>query len=243
MARRHRAGSLCTDLMLAPFGDLDFSKDWILPLLPEDCFALQSPVFSQGMRTYVAGFDAEFVIDGNGIEAWIVSLNTAWVIGSDPVRLFARLHGQCEIHCWVDGPNREWLAGIIHEGLNTQIYQKDHGWESVIELLESRDDGPVVCSYSVCDSFPSIGLLPKDHPLSLWECEDEDIDEIYDKFYELPTEEVWSECMKALRAESHGLEMKPDNWESFRFGHNETAFSLRRTALDRLEKQKEDAKT
>ena len=29
------------------------------------------------------------------------------------------------------------------------------GWENVAALLRNRDDAPVVCSYSVTDSFPN----------------------------------------------------------------------------------------
>ena len=87
-----------------------------------------------------------------------VDLNTALVAGSDPIRLAAKIHGWCESHCWVDGPDRTWLAGIIGQGLTTGLYRASAGWDAVKSALESRDDESVVMSYSVCDAFPESGM-------------------------------------------------------------------------------------
>ncbi len=51
-------------------------------------------------------------------------LNTVCAVGSDPLKLYARIHGQCEIHCYVEGRNREWLASIIQLGLDCGLYRK-----------------------------------------------------------------------------------------------------------------------
>lgn len=101
-----------------------------------------------------------------------VDLNTALIAGSDPVRLAAKIHGWCESHCWVDGPDRAWFAGIIREGLRTGLYRESAGWHEVSAALESRDDEAVVLSYSVCDAFPetdepwdvALGALKREHP-------------------------------------------------------------------------------
>lgn len=218
---RAYAGVLCSDLMLGAFGDLTYAKRWLVPLLREDSWIRKSMDFEDSLRLGLRSMDDVFVVDGEEIEVWLVSLNTAWVLGGDPLRLLARLHGQCEIHCWVDGPNRQWLASIMRDGRECELYRPNEGWESVIELLESRDDGPVVCSYSVCESFPGYGSLPDDHPLRL-----RDDDDALDDFYEMPPHRAWADCMENLRSDNGGLEMKPERWEQFRFGNGMSAFSL-----------------
>jgi hypothetical protein len=117
-----------------------------------------------------SGFYGEmFTWKDKEIESFALRLNTALKYGNDTVRLAARLHGQCEIHCYVEGINRAWLASVIAEGLNAGIFREgqwytdrnderkwsDQGWRDVIKLLLDRDDEPIVMSYSVCDQFPN----------------------------------------------------------------------------------------
>jgi hypothetical protein len=117
-----------------------------------------------------SGFYGEmFTWKGKDVDSFALRLNTALKYGNDTVRLAARLHGQCEIHCYVEGINRAWLAGLIVEGLSAGIFREgqwyedrngdrkwsDQGWRDVVKLLLDRDDEPVVCSYSVCDQFPN----------------------------------------------------------------------------------------
>lgn len=117
-----------------------------------------------------SGFYGEmFTWKGKEIDSFALRLNTALKYGNDTVRLAARLHGQCEIHAYVEGINRAWLAGLIVEGLDAGIFREgqwytdrnderkwsDQGWRGVVKLLLDRDDEPVVMSYSVCDQFPN----------------------------------------------------------------------------------------
>jgi hypothetical protein len=154
-----------------------------------------------------------FLIEGVTTDPFIVHLNTGFRIGADPLRLFARLHGQCEIHTWVDGPNRNWLAGIIEEGRKSGLYRKDMGWESVIELLRSSDAGPVVTSYSVCEQFPNSGIAD-------WE---DDCDG--DAWYDLPDAERWERAFSKLR-ERESLELRPDEWADYYFGNGLDVFKV-----------------
>jgi hypothetical protein len=126
---------------------------------------------------------------GKPIDPFALRLNTALKYGNDTVRLAARLHGQCEIHCFVEGVSRAWLAGLITDGLDAGIFREgqwfvdgpsrgpaiwhpqrkwsDEGWRDVVKLLLDRDDEPVVCSYSVCDQFPNAeaaGWMPPPMP-------------------------------------------------------------------------------
>ncbi|WP_326804933.1 hypothetical protein OIE49_29555 [Streptomyces sp. NBC_01788] len=190
---------------------------------------------------------------GQTIDPFSLALNTAAVLGSDQVKLAARLHGQCELHAWVDGPNRSWLADIMQAGLDNGTYRRgiqyaaepDHGhpepewvsqgWEDVIALLRERDDEPVVTSFSVCDGFPNSSIgdwmppWPEGRARSWDALTDEQKQarsERSDAWHDLEPAEQWRIAMDGLRASSDGLEIKPDNWHTFRFTHNLTVLDL-----------------
>lgn len=107
---------------------------------------------------------------GRELNPFTIILNTALLFGNDVVRLAARLHGQCEVHAYVRGENREWLAGIIDQGLESGLLRKTHsrsntlssGWAETSAMLRSRSNIPVVTSYSVCDQFPNASFVPRD---------------------------------------------------------------------------------
>lgn len=135
----------------------------------------------RALRTALNGVGGgpDMLVAGVSLGPSSVSLNTALALGSDPVRLAAKIHGWCEVHAWIDGPDRAWAADIIQQGLDVGVYRRgfwfvdgindtgrpadehpsrkwsSQGWEEVQALLRERDDEPVVMSYSVCDQFPS----------------------------------------------------------------------------------------
>lgn len=206
-----------------------------------------------------------FAYRSEPIDAWMLQLNTAMVVGNDAVRLAARIHAQCEIHTWVEGPNRAWLADLMQTGLDLGVYRSglwyvdrpcdgpasqqpdrkwsSQGWEEVTALLRSRADEPAVLSYSVCDQFPDRhltdwqpapmpgGWAPSwadtDEGHAEWERDyptPEDKAAHYedtagDQWYDLPAEEQWRLGMEALRRDRAGLELRPDNFVGYRFGH------------------------
>jgi hypothetical protein len=210
--------------------------------------------------SFRVGSDPLMVYAGREIDTFSLALNTAMVVGSDQIRLLARLHGQCELHGWIDGPNRAWLADIIQGGLDTGLYRKGYwhggaadierrwvsqGWEDVIELLRSRDDEPVVMSYSVCDGFPNqeiaqwsppedADLTPdwaRDAPdewnaLSEDEQEDHRIGQADELWCELPRHEQWKAAMAGLRARRGKLEMRTNDWVNYRFDHRLSVIDL-----------------
>lgn len=152
-------------------------------------------------------------------DGFTLQLNTAWHFG-DVMRLAARIHGQCEVHGFVEGPNREWLAGIIERGYG-KIFRKEtqgyEGWGQVIELLKEADDSPVVMSYSGTENFPN--------PMGDARFSGDAIDD----FYELPSAERWDIALVALRkkeAAGHGLELKPEGWDDFHFGERADCFDV-----------------
>lgn len=154
------------------------------------------------------------------IEPFALSLNTAFALGNDAVKLAARIHGQCEIHCWVNGENRRWIASIIQQGINSNFYRSDMGWDKVVELLISNGIDPVVLSYSVCESFPNRHVATWVAPI------DEDGEPDIDAWYDLPDDERWRLAFEGLTSSGGGLELTPDKWSDFYFEDGYTALNL-----------------
>ncbi|MER5649667.1 hypothetical protein [Streptosporangium sp. NPDC002524] len=107
---------------------------------------------------------------GRPVATFDLAFNTALQVGSDTVKLAARIYGQAEIHGYVEGPNRAWLAGLIDRGLAEGVLRRgfsvtsgsatswlETGWREVAEFLRSRDDEPVVMNGSLAGNFfPSV---------------------------------------------------------------------------------------
>jgi len=163
-----------------------------------------------------------FRVEGKPVNLFSAQLNTALNIGGDEVKLMARLHGQCEIHCYVEGANRDWLAGIIERGIKIGLFREAEdwktGWSNVITLLRSRNDCPVVTSFSVCEQFPNAGVAD-------WEVPVVDGEKNWDAWYDLPSEKQWELSLQGLRAQP-SLEMKPDNWKDYYFRDGLDGFGL-----------------
>ena len=228
---RARAGYFCTELLATALHiDDEYEGGRPSPLRRVVTGYVRTTAprdFARTLRTWLNGFgDSGFVLGTESVGTFTAALNTALVMGSDPIRLMARLHGQCELHCYVEGPNRAWLADIIERGRKAGIMRAESGWEETIALLRSRDDGPVVTSYSVCEQFP--------HPrVARWEpSEDEEGEENWDTWYDLPEDERWRMGIEGLRSGSmgKGLEMSPATWEDYHFGGGVTGFMIREYA-------------
>lgn len=141
-----------------------------------------------------------------------VALNTAIITGSDPIKLYARIHGSCEGHCYVEGHNRAWLSSIINRGLETLIYRENSGWEETVKMLENDDQHPVVLSYSICDGFPSAEAAGYD---------DEE------GWYDLSTSKQWELGMCELRKNKQWHELSPDWWDGYYYAWGMTSFAIR----------------
>jgi hypothetical protein len=148
---------------------------------------------------------------GQTIRPLTLILNTAMELGSDPVRLAARLHGQCEINCWVSGPHRRWLADVIGTGLHTGLYPDGCGWENLQRFLQDRDDLPAVTSYS--EDFPTLWTAA-DPDASTTALGDEGREAVWEN---LPAQQRWRWGMHALNCRrEEQLEITPD-WADYRF--------------------------
>lgn len=219
-SERHYFASLCAELTHAVLGR--HTQDWgdtpalLKRAFPQDHYTLspRSGAFAERFHTHLIVSDGALLLGDQEVSIFSLVLNTALRLGSDPVRLAARLHGQCEIHAYVEGPNRAWLADIIEQGRQFEFYRNGQGWEDVVALLRRDATSPVVTSYSVCEQFPNAGIANWNPPL------DDDGEKDWDAWYRLSDQTRWETALASLRASRGGLELKPDNWSNFSFGHN-----------------------
>ncbi|WP_160051070.1 hypothetical protein [Nocardiopsis sp. FR26] len=172
---------------------------------------------------------------GRTLSTLDLALNTAMAVGSDPVKFLARLHAQCELYGWVDGPHRAWLADIIDRGRAEGLYRDGMGWEDVSALLRARDDEPVVMYDSVGEGFPHHMVgdwmppwpdgVPRD-----WEAltpdQQTERGQRQDAWTELDRDEQWRISMAGLRERTGMLELHPDTWENYRFGQRLTILDM-----------------
>jgi hypothetical protein len=190
--------------------------------------------WAEGLRISMSLDNGDFLsFRGHPINGHNTIMNTAAKVGNDVIKLAVRLHCQAELNCWVDGPNREWMADIMQRGLDLGIfrtglwnsgrggtpYWSDQGWGEVIPFLRERDDDPVVVSYSVTGE--SLGELARgDMPFEEWDA--------------LGQEERWALSLKAVRESDDNLEMSPADWPHFYFDHGITALDLVSSDRDRI---------
>ena len=211
---RERAlmGNYCSEAFMLALGPMQYcvEEPWIMQHIPPGCYLHRGDSILPAVRdieTWLRvayGENAGLILDGVQHPLFLLQLDSAYVMGSNSMKLAARLHGQCEVHCYVEGPNRRWLSDMIDEAVDKHIFREGEGWDDVSELLCEADDSPVVCSYSVCESFPN-------QEMAGWEGDS-------DSWYDLPAQERWDRAMASLRGKDSGLELKPDDWDSFTFG-------------------------
>jgi hypothetical protein len=188
--------------------------------------SLKTSMSVRGLTLNVAGVELSTIN---------VDLNTALIAGSEPIALAAKIHGWCESHCWVEGVDRGWLADIIDQGLNTRLYRRDLGWEGpsqydngvgVVPMLRSRDDEPVVLSYSVCDQFPNADVGDWMPPWpegverrfgALPEAEQIRREARSDAWYDLTAEEQWEISLAGLRSTRPWAQLTPNSLRSSTF--------------------------
>lgn len=225
---RYYAASVCHSMLMAALSPIRDTAQWLVKMLPSDHYihSVRKEAIAESLSTLLMVGDCDLQLKKETVDTFTLALNTALVSGSDPVKLLARLHGQCEIHCYVEEEDAKWLADIIALGRNTKVLRPNVGWESVMELL-STASGPTVCSYSVCDQFPNIGLLPDGHKMRWDESRsDEENEEQSDAWYGLDADEQWQLTLPQLR-KGHGLRITPDHWDAYYFGSGISAFHLK----------------
>ncbi|WP_163869618.1 hypothetical protein [Myxococcus eversor] len=204
---RHHMASVVSDIALAgqTRDQLD-TPNWTRRLFPVGHPLRTHPIgmsYEERARVALAsGLFTKFQhpVTGAPLDISTVILNTALVLGSDVVRLMARLHGQCEIHANIPAPECAWVAGIIDGGRESGVLRANMGWAELAAMLRaSAAAGETVVTYSsVTGAFP--GVESKTSALR-------DFDE-------------------HLSALDNSLRIEREGWESFRFGDGETMMSL-----------------
>lgn len=229
-SERAYAGLTCTRLFEH---SLDMSlpnnanwREMLIPVLGDGGWVRDRETAVEALSSPMS-YDVEYRMGDQEASLFWTTLNTTLAMGSDAVKLLARVHGQCELHGWVAEESAPWLADIIADGLNSGVLRPGKGWDTVEELL--RDPGSdVVMSYSVTDSFPSVYFLLED--------DDGEMDETED-LYELPHDELWSRCLAKLKSsefESWQLELSPDTWGTFKY-RGPTGFGLAKGLVEQTE--------
>jgi hypothetical protein len=187
-------------------------------------FAKHGPLLDKAAlrSSFLVGFDRKlFQHEGRELESFELQLNTVMALGSDPLCLLARLHAQCEIHAWVEGPDRAWLADVIQQGLDAGLYRDGMGWDKVQELLRSGSEHPVVTSYSVTDGFPNQYVAGYSPPL---DDEGEPLNE--HAWYDDHTDDQrWDLAMAGLRQQKGMEAMSPETLRNG-FGHGVSMLDL-----------------
>lgn len=244
-AERHYAGALCErifwsilDIDDMDIGQEDSTFERLKGMLPRDHYLHETRSWNTISLRNAFRVGADLIWRGQIIDVFALQLNTAIAIGNDAVIFSARMHGQCEIHGYVEGPNRAWLADIIDRGSACGVlrepYQTQYDkWSDVADLLRQSDEHPVVMSYSVTESFPDAGLVlaskrPKGRYKDWTEEQHQEWEAARAEFHDLPWTDQWSRAVDTLRARSQSirLEIRPDSWSTYRFDEGITAFDL-----------------
>jgi len=131
-------------------------RDVIYPESERQRLMLSRTDLETALRINISGLT--FQIGTHRVEPWIVNLNTALLMGNDPVRLGTYIHAQCEVHGWFEPESFPWVVDVIAAGRESGLYRNDAGWEDVRDLFVDAED-PIVMSYSVTESFPDLGLV------------------------------------------------------------------------------------
>ncbi len=173
-----------------------------------------------GVRLQVAGV---------ALNSQDLNLNTALTLRSPLLALAAKISSWCSHSCWIEGPDRAWIASLIEHGLENGAYRKgltvpsqsgtsrylSQGWEDCVRLLRARDDGPVVLTDSASNSFPDAELT-LDWPQQPSEDEAEQLRAAFDA---LPAGQRWAQAVQGLRRRRPWARLGEDTLFTVTFRH------------------------
>ena len=185
-------------------------------------------------RSLFTGSGIRKILEWNGVRfsPFPVMLNTLTRTGHDDLILLALIHGTCEAHGWIDGPDRAWFASKIDHALGSGILRENHGWNDVISLLNDSDEGEVVMSYSITGGFPSLNVT---HLRIDWD-DYAAYRPVEKKWENLGRSGRWAAGMEALRGNGT-LQISPARWGSstfvLNFAAQDLAFDDWETRLDK----------
>jgi hypothetical protein len=202
-------------------------KDWRKVLSPNHYLknaGLRESHFFEDLETWFVVGDIggrhwlEYERGGEPIRLspFVMQLNTGVATKSPFYSFYARVHGQSELHCYIEGEHRAWLADVLRQGLDEFVlphntdYGKYRGYHDLIPFLEKRDTEPVVLSYSVCQQFPGSFLTESQNE-------------------RLSKTRRWAKAVDALREKNATakLQIAPENLTLQGFDNGVSAFEYR----------------
>lgn len=180
------------------------------------------------IRAYFSMAEKPLTVAGHGINGWNLLLNTALDTGNEAICFLTKFHAQCEIHAWIAGEHRAWLAGVIEKAIELKLVRPEvphkpdqpfsTGWRELVVALRKNDANPVVMSYSVTSQFPNHRLWQGDADNPIPEASEERAE----AFYDHSIQKQWDLCMPAIR----DLQMTPENLCTYGFGDGMSALGL-----------------
>jgi hypothetical protein len=224
-SERFHAGYL-TDKLTSIFLDVKSNRKLLIKAVPSGHHLhrlnTEDRDFEDLFETSLNYGSLNLELNGHPIDSFHLRLNTASAVGDDSVKLLARIHAQCEMHCFVEGPNRSWMADII-DNASVEVFRPDAGWDQVVELLRESNEGPVVMSYSVTESFLStVGTEWVSEMFAKLDVDDEEAvnengytawDQLEEDWYELDQDTKWDYASRWLAKNgSKRLEITPEAW-------------------------------
>ena len=148
-----------------------------------------------------------------------VRVNAA-IRNAPELRFIARIYATCEVYGFCEPQNLRWLSEEIRRNLvagylteDGAITDADIGWAGLADWLLTVN-GPVVMSYSVCDSFPPYYRTADG---SYWHPEGEEMSD--------PVRFSWEDGMRWIRGGARksqeegtlSLELRPSEEDESRF--------------------------
>ncbi len=222
-SERSMFSGLCHEMLMAAIGPIFDCEDrpcWTRGLFPKDHYlqSVKREHYERSLSTALSVDHGKLLLP-EPVDGFILALNTALAVGSDAMKLAARIHGQCEIHGWMLGKHRAWVADIVKQGIVAGLYRKGAGWEDTVKFLRKTSRSPVVMSFSVCESFPNAHVAG-------WGDRQEEFDNLSDK-------ERWRIAFSKLKKDN-GLQLCPERWEwpKLHFSPKVNGFDLYRLSTE-----------
>lgn len=183
--------------------------------------------------------DGKLKFGDSEYNGWQLLLNTALDTGNEQICFLTKFHAQCEIHAWIAGEHRAWLAEVIERAIENKLVRPEvsgldpavkfsTGWRELVVALRRTAEHPVVMSYSVTEQFPGPRFWQGGATPTSSESvdDDDDVEDSEDKhaeaFYDHSEAEQWALCMPAIR----DMQMTPENLCTYGFGDGMTALGL-----------------
>lgn len=193
------------------------TREWLEPLLVGRSYSFREDYWELDFGMWFGGMDRGGVRVGDHVVGVSeLALNTLVAMNSPQLSFVAHVHGCCENHGWVEAENARWLSDLVLRGREDNLFRAGQGWEDVATLAQEvaeTCEGPIVMSYSVCESFPNPAVAN-------WTPADEG-DEGGDAWYALSADAQWDMGVRALRESDWPFAMGPDRQrQGFLSGHS-----------------------